>query len=375
MLDGDDGVVVVLVAHGLPARCTPGLPAFACAVGLLLLPANVACGQGRAQPALFLGNKALPPMCFMEHGKPRGIVVDLAEALARKMRRPVKVRLADWAEAQRLVREGRADALLQINPSPERLARYDFSDPLLRSEFMIFTGADRLGVAGLRDLRGLRVGVERKGLPIQLLQANPDIITTPVADLAQGFALLAKGEVDAVIADRWVGAYLLARDGIGGVRMVREPVAHSESAIAVRKGDTRLLADINASMATLRRSGEYAAILALASQGGGIHHPRATAAAGMGDGGHLRPPACRAGQAWHFLSVKSGGGGASRRPCARARHASGRCWTPRDFIYRTNLQTEGYEYVSPSVQEVLRVHRPRNRRAGYPGKFGDDPPG
>ncbi len=199
------------------------LPAFACVVGLMLLSAHVAHGQDRSEPALFLGNEALPPMCFMERGRPRGIVVDLAEALARNMRRPVKVHLADWAEAQRLVREGRADALLQFNPSPERRVLYDFSDPLLLSEFMIFTGADRLGVAGLRDLPGLRVGVERESLPFQLLQAHPDIITTPVPDLAQGFALLAKGQVDAVIADRWVGAYLLARDRIGGVRMVRRP--------------------------------------------------------------------------------------------------------------------------------------------------------
>ena len=253
-------LVVVRVAHSLLARCSPGLLAVGCGVGLLL-SANAACGQGRSAPALFLGNEALPPMCFMEHGQPRGVVVDVAAALAQHMRRPVVVRLADWADAQRRVREGRAEALLQINPSPERRALYDFSAPLLRSEFMIFTGADRLGVAGLRDLRGLRVGVERTGLPIQLLQAHPEIITTPVPNPAQGFALLAKGAVDAVIADRWVGAYLLARDRIGGVRMIQEPVARSESAIAVRKGDTALLADINAALASLRQSGEYAAIL------------------------------------------------------------------------------------------------------------------
>ena len=28
-------------------------------------------------PALFLGNESLPPMCYMEHGKPTGIVIDL----------------------------------------------------------------------------------------------------------------------------------------------------------------------------------------------------------------------------------------------------------------------------------------------------------
>ncbi len=327
---------------------------FGCGVGLILLSAHVACGQGRTAPALLLGNEALPPMCFLERGKPRGIVVDLAEALAKNMRRPVEVRLADWAEAQRLVREGRADALLQINPSSERLALYDFSAPLLRSEFMIFTGADRLGVAGLRDLRGLRVGVERQGLPIQLLQAHPEIITTPVPDLARGFALLAKGEVDAVIADRWVGAYLLARDRIGGVRMVREPVAHSESAIAVRKGDTTLLADINASIATLRRSGEYAAILDRWRPKEVVFTTReqlrqqAWVTAGISALllAALVSVALLVREVRRRRRVET----ALRESEARFRSVLD---TSRDFIYRTNLQTGRYAYVSPSVQEVL----------------------
>jgi PAS domain S-box-containing protein len=236
------------------------LLAVVCGIGLL--SARAAGAQDRPPPALFLGNAALPPLCFLEHGQPRGLVVDLATALATHMRRPVDVRLMDWADAQQRVQQGRADALLQMNPSPERRLRYDFSDPLLRTEFMIFTDADRPDIAGLRDLRGLRVCVERKGLAIQLLQADPAIVITQVPNLAEGFALLAHGKVDAVIADRWAGAYLLARDRIGGVRIVRAPVARSESAIAVRKGDVALLVDINTALAALRQSGEYDAILA-----------------------------------------------------------------------------------------------------------------
>ena len=157
--------------------------------------------------------------------------------------------------------EGRADALLQINPSPERLALFDFSDPLLLSEFMIFTAADRLGVAGLRDLRGLRVGVERKGLPIQLLQAYPDTTATPVPDLAAG--LRAAGDGRGGRGDRGpLGGYLRARCATGSAACEWSPApSRSESAIAVRKGDTNMLADINAALAALRRDGEYDAIL------------------------------------------------------------------------------------------------------------------
>jgi ABC-type amino acid transport substrate-binding protein len=160
-------------------------------------------GEAGKRPALFLGNESLPPMNFMKDGKPAGVVIDLAKALAERMHQPVEIRLMNWAEAQQLVADGRADALLQINPTPERLKTYDFSEPLLISEFMIFTSAERLGVASMRDLRGLKVGVEKQGLPITVLRKDPRIIVEIIPDFIQGFRMLATGALDAVVADRW----------------------------------------------------------------------------------------------------------------------------------------------------------------------------
>src|SRR5208283_4217872 len=123
-------------------------------------------GDAGERPVLFLANDSLPPISFMKNAKPTGIVIDLAEAMAKHMHRPVQIRLMNWTEAQQLVLDGRADALLQINPDQERLKIYDFSGPLLTSEFTIFTSAERLGITSMSDLRGLKVGVEEKGLPI-----------------------------------------------------------------------------------------------------------------------------------------------------------------------------------------------------------------
>jgi len=143
-------------------------------------------GEAGGRPVLFLGNDSLPPMNFVKHGKPTGIVIDLAEALAKRMHQPVEIRLTSWAEAQQLVLDGRADALLQINPNQERLKTYDFSEPLLTSEFTIFISAQRLGIASMRDLRGLKVGVEKQGLPISLLQRTPRSPWEIIPDFIQG---------------------------------------------------------------------------------------------------------------------------------------------------------------------------------------------
>ncbi|RPH38891.1 MAG: hypothetical protein EHM86_08785, partial [Desulfobulbaceae bacterium] len=130
----------------------------------------------KKRPVVFLGNESLPPKNFMKDGRPTGIVIDLVEALAKRMHQPVEIRLMNWTEAQKLVLEGRADALLQIDPNPERLKAYNFSEPLLITEFTIFTSAQRFGVGSIRDLRGLKVGVEEKGLPILLLKKDPQVI-------------------------------------------------------------------------------------------------------------------------------------------------------------------------------------------------------
>ncbi len=218
-------------------------------------------GDAGERPVLFLGNESLPPISFKKSGKPTGIVIDLAKALAERMHHPVEIRLMNWTEAQQLVLEGRADALLQINPDPERLKIYDFSEPLLTSEFTIFTSDERPAVASMGDLRGLKVGAEEKGLPILLLQEDPQITVKIFPDFLQGFRMLAAGAVDAVVADRWVGRYVLAENDIRGVRLFDEPFSRSNSAIAVKKGNTNLLGDINAALADIRRDGTYDTII------------------------------------------------------------------------------------------------------------------
>ena len=217
---------------------------------------------GQVRPALFLGNEALPPILFLQDGLPTGLVVDLARAAARRMHRPVEIRLLNWALAQQQVQQGRAEALLQVNPSPERRDVYDFSEPLLDSEFVIFTTPGHLGVASLQGLAGLRVGAEPMGLPALLLKTVPAAVPVPIPDILRGFRMLQGGDLDAVVADRWVGGYLLAQHQLQGIEVAGPPVSRSQSAIAVRKGDAALLQDLNQALAGLRRDGSYERILA-----------------------------------------------------------------------------------------------------------------
>jgi Bacterial extracellular solute-binding proteins, family 3 len=131
----------------------------------VMVTSSVPCaafGQDQKPPSRFLGNRAIPPFVSLQNGKPVGIVVDLAYALAARARVPIIVEAMDWSAAQAEVLHGEADALLQINPNPQRERVYDFSDPLLDSRFQIFRKVTRTDIQSLESLRGMKVGVEQR---------------------------------------------------------------------------------------------------------------------------------------------------------------------------------------------------------------------
>lgn len=232
---------------------------------LLLLNIGIVYSQtpttiGEKGVTLFLCNKTLPPMIYMIDNKPVGIIVDIAEALKNKMNFPVVCRSMNWEQAQQFVLDDKADALFQINPSEERKKIYDFSDSLLESEFSIFVSYDKPGIYDIAGLKGLRVGVEKKGRPLQLLKQDMSIKTVPVVNIINGFNLLKEGKLDAVVVDRWVGSFVLAENQIENIR-VTGLIEKSKSAIAVKKGNTKLLEDINRALAEIKEDGTYSEIL------------------------------------------------------------------------------------------------------------------
>ena len=230
------------------------------AVALLMTPAQAADGSLPAK-LLFLGDSNYPPLTYLDQGTPKGLVVDIVEELGHRMGRPIAIQCIDWKQAQDMVTNGQADALGPISVNDARKQLYDFSDPILEQQFSIFTLTDHLGLVDLDDLAGLRVGVTRGGLPRQLVQADQRIRMTLLDDYPQGFAMVKSGTLDAVVADTWVGGYVLAAGGITGIRVSGDPVARLQGAIAVKKGDTALLTTMNAGIKSMQADGSLARII------------------------------------------------------------------------------------------------------------------
>jgi len=108
---------------------------------------------------VLLGNEKLAPIVYKDNGTAKGVAVDIARAIGEKTGYDIKVMAVNWEKAQKMVLNGDANGLLQINQSPERNKLYDFSVPLLKSEFSMFVRSDNTSLRSINDLRGKIVGV------------------------------------------------------------------------------------------------------------------------------------------------------------------------------------------------------------------------
>lgn len=219
------------------------------------------CGESIKEPVIFLVNQNIPPFAYIENNEAKGIVVDIAEEIIKRINLSCEIIAIDWSEAQRLVLEGEADVLLQINPGPGRDMIYDFSGSLMKSQFVIFINSSERGISSLKDLKGKTVGVEERGFPAAFLNTRQGIDVKVIPDFKTGFALLAGGMLDAVIADKWVGEYVIAANRIKGIKKAENSIAEVSSAIAVKKGNTLLLAKIDAALSDIKADGTYQRIL------------------------------------------------------------------------------------------------------------------
>ncbi len=220
----------------------------------------VAARADTPQPLIFAGDADYPPFEYLQDDRPDGFYTDVTAALSRAMNRPVTIRLMDWSQAQQMVLDGRADALIGITISDDRKKLYDFCDTVVHTEFSLFFRKGTAGIPGLDALTGKTVGVTSGGYPRQALAARKTITLKPVDSYAEGFLLLSEGVIDAFAGDKWVGSYSLQKNRTPGITVEEEPFAVLDNTYAVKKGNAALQTDINRGIQLLRDQGEIARI-------------------------------------------------------------------------------------------------------------------
>ncbi len=194
-------------------RIRPSRKPFAClavTVALELL-AGVSNLHAREQVALRVGVYQNPPKLFLDdQGEMSGILGDLIGEIGQRENWELNPVACEWEQCLKLLRDEQIDLLPDVALNDARARDLDFHRiPALHSWSQVYQ-LDGGALQAVPDLEGKRVAVLSGSIQERYLQHLTDsfgvsVIWLSVDSYAEGFALLASGEIDAVVSNHHYG--------------------------------------------------------------------------------------------------------------------------------------------------------------------------
>lgn len=191
---------------------------------------------GSAAPAsLRLLSEEFPPINFTEGGQPRGLSIDIVQAIQKRLGQALPIEFMPWARAFREAQDGPPAALFSMARIPEREKLFQWVGPIVSFQSTFYAKAGSgIRLASLAEARrATKVLVVRDWYTLTQLQSagfrNLQLISDPI----QGVRMLAAGRAPLFAAEKLSMPETLARAGVA--RQALEEVfsfASSEGYIA-----------------------------------------------------------------------------------------------------------------------------------------------
>ena len=188
-----------------------------------------------------------PPYLFRGPGGAlKGILVDQWNLWERKTGIHVQLDAMIWAEAQRRMLAGEYDVIDTIFETESRRASLEFGPAYARLDVPIYFNRDLSGISGPGDLAGFVVGAKRGDSSVEVLKASGVTTVALFDDYESIIAAAQEGKLKVFTVDKPPAMYYLIRMGILDRFRESEPLYSGAFHRAVRRGNTALLAQVQA---------------------------------------------------------------------------------------------------------------------------------
>ena len=216
----------------------------------------------RAEPApLRVGmDLSYPPFeTIGPDGRPSGISVEIAEALAADLGRPLKIENMPFTGLIPALKSGKIDLIISsMTATPERAKTVAFSDPYLTTGLAALVPESSTA----RDLAAIdqagKTIVVRQGTTGEVF-ARANVRQAQVLTLEKENACVlevVQGKADAFIYDQ-MSVFQNAKRQPGKLRALLAPLQQESWAVALRPQDSELLAQVNAFLVKFRADGGF----------------------------------------------------------------------------------------------------------------------
>jgi polar amino acid transport system substrate-binding protein len=227
---------------------------------LVLLAAGASATPVSKAPALLRwGGDAAggAPYVFQNPKNPSetiGFEVDLANLLAAEMGMKAQFVQNQWDSLVPGLKRGDYDAVINgLEITDDRKAEVEFSDPYYLTYEALTVRKNAYDIGALADLKGRKAGTLKGALAERLLAAEGGVTVVGYDTQTMLYDDLARGRLDAVLMDHPAAVYY----GVGSqLKNLPGQFGRIAYGVAIRKGDAKLLAKVNAALAKLIKSGQ-----------------------------------------------------------------------------------------------------------------------
>ena len=169
-----------------------------------------------------------PKVAQSESGRPEGIFVDLIEAIAKEEGWSLEYVPGTWAQGLDRLAAGEIDFMPDVALTQAREQKYAFhKEPVLSDWFQVYARHGS-GIRSILDLNGKKVSVlersiqqEAFGKTLLGFELKVKLVTYP--DFNAAFAAVVRGDVDAVIANRFYGATHIGNSKLEDTAIIFSP--------------------------------------------------------------------------------------------------------------------------------------------------------
>lgn len=211
---------------------------------------------------------AYPPFNLVDaNGQLKGFDVDIANALCAEMKADCTIVAQAWDGIIPGLKAGKYDVIIaSMSITEERKNAVDFTAPYYVAGAALVAPAQSDITYTPEGLDGKTIGVQRATTYATLLKDEfPGAIVMTYDTVENQNLDLKAGRLDGVVAQQVVMYEWLQQDGGDAFGFKGEPVVDPEyigdgAGIAVNKGNTNLLAELDAALAAIKANGTYAKI-------------------------------------------------------------------------------------------------------------------
>lgn len=218
---------------------------------------NAAAMTKEAGVFTFAASGEYQPFSYFKDGQLTGFDIEIGNEIAKRLNLQPKPVTSPFSGIIAGVKEGRYDAAIASHAiTEERRQQVDFADPYYLSGGQLFTRPDG-SIETLEQLKGKEVAVALGTTHEKMAREYTDNIKTYDSDVT-ALRALEQGKHDVVITDSVVGEIAIQQ----GLKIKKSGAALTEvqHGIAVRKGNTELLAKINEALKQIHEDGTYLAL-------------------------------------------------------------------------------------------------------------------